>query len=176
MSLLNLIEKDQATGRVAEIYENMINTMGFIPNAFKIYSPSIHVMENQVGNLGYFMRHKTIGGKLLAFIRLLVSEKEQCAYCVGVNSGILLQYGVLPEMIAEIQLDPSKAPLEEKELAMLLFVLKVVKNSNSTEQGDVDKLRSLGWNDSEILEATYHATNAVASDMLFNALKIVSDR
>ena len=35
MSLLNLIEKDQATGRVAEIYENMINTMGFIPNAFK---------------------------------------------------------------------------------------------------------------------------------------------
>ncbi|MFZ4521524.1 MAG: carboxymuconolactone decarboxylase family protein [Bacteroidales bacterium] len=176
MPLLNLIEKEEATGTVAVIYESMVNTMGFIPNAFKIFSPSTHVLENQVGNLGYFMRHKTLSGKLLAFIRLLVSEQEQCTYCIGMNAGILLQYGVLPEMIAEIKLDPMKAPLEEKELAMLKFVLKVVKNSNSTEKADVDHLRSLGWNDGEILEATYHATSAVASDMIFNAFKLELDR
>ena len=175
MALLNLIEKDQATGRVAEIYETMINTMGFIPNAFKIYSPSAHILDVQVGNLGYFMRHKTLGGKLLAFIRLLVSEQEQCVYCVGMNSEILLQYGVLPEKIAEIKLDPSRAPLDEKDLAMLLFVLKVVKASNSIEPGDVDKLRNLGWNDTEILEATYHATNSVSVDKIFNAFKITPD-
>jgi uncharacterized peroxidase-related enzyme len=176
MPLLNLIEKEQATGKVAEIYETMTNTLGFVPNAFKIFSPSAHVLGNQVGNLGYFMRHKTIGGKLLAFIRLLVSEQEQCLYCVGMNSGILMQYGVLPEMIAGIIQDPSTAPLEENDLAMLLFVLKVVKNSNSIEKGDVDKLRSLGWSDTDILEATYHATSSVASDMIFNAFKIESDR
>ncbi|MCX6307070.1 MAG: hypothetical protein NT040_19060 [Bacteroidetes bacterium] len=176
MALLNLIEKDQATGRVAEIYETMINTMGFIPNAFKVFSPSAHVLDVQVGNLGYFMRHKTLSGKLLAFIRLLVSDQEQCNYCVGMNSGILLQYGVLPEMIAGIKLDPSTAPLEENELAMLLFVLQVVKNSNSIEQPDVDKLRNLGWNDTEILEATYHAATSVGVDKIFNAFKIESDR
>ena len=175
MPLLNLIEKDQATGRVAEIYETMMNTMGFIPNAFKIFSPSAHVLDKQFGNLGYYMRHKTLGGKLLAFIRLLVSEQEQCVYCIGMNSGILLQYGVLPEMIAEIKQDPSKAPLDEKELAMLLFVLEVVKNSNSIEQGDVNKLRNLGWNDAEILEATYHGTMQVGVDKIFNAFKITAD-
>ena len=175
MPLLNLIEKDQATGKVAEIYENMINAMGFIPNAFKIFSPSAHVLEIQNNNLGHYMRHKTLGGKLLAFIRLLVSEQEQCLYCVGMNSGILLQYGVLPEMIAEIKQDPSKAPLEEKELAMLLFVLKVVKNSNSIAQADVDALRNLGWSDTEILEATYHGATQVGVDKIFNAFKIESD-
>lgn len=175
MALLNIIEKEQATGRVADIYETMVNTIGFVPNAFKIYSPSAHVLENQVGNLGYFMRHKTLGGKLLAFIRLLVSEQEKCAYCLGTNAGILLQYGVLPEAIAEIKLDPSKAPLEEKELAMLHFVLKVVKNSHSIEQPDVDALRKLGWSDQDILEATYHATSQVSSDKIFNAFKIELD-
>ena len=175
MALLNLIEKDQATGRVAEIYETMINTMGFIPNAFKVFSPSEFVLDKQFSNLGYYMRHKSLGGKLLAFIRLLVSEQEQCVYCVGMNSGILLQYGVLPEMIAEIKLDPSKAPLEEKELAMLLFVLQVVKNSNSIEQPDVDKLRNLGWNDGEIMEATYHGAVQVGVDKVFNAFKITPD-
>jgi uncharacterized peroxidase-related enzyme len=175
MPLLNIIEKDQATGQVAEIYETMTNTLGFVPNAFKIFSPSAHVLGNQVGNLGYFMRHKTLGGKLLAFIRLLVSEQEQCTYCVGMNSGILLQYGVLPEMIAEIKQDPSKAPLEVKDLAMLIFVLKMVENSNSIVQSDVQNLRDHGWNDSEILEASYHGATAAATDKIFNAFKIEAD-
>ena len=175
MALLNLIEKDQATGRIAEIYDTMINTMGFIPNAFKIFSPSEHVLETQFRNLGYFMRHQTISGKLLAFIRLLVSEQENCAYCIGVNTGILFQYGVLPGSIAEIRLDPSKAPLEEKELALLLFVLKVVKDSSSIMKEDVDQLKKLGWNDSEILDATYHGATQIAADKIFNAFKIESD-
>jgi alkylhydroperoxidase family enzyme len=172
MALLNLTEQKDATGRVAEIYESMMNTMGFIPNAFKVFSPSAHVLEKQYGNLGYFMRHKTLGGKLLAFIRLLVSDKEECAYCVGINSGILLQYGVLPVSIGEIKKDPSKAPLDEKELALLLFVLKVVKDSNSTTKADVDALRNLGWTDVDILEATYHGTTQVSADKIFNAFKI----
>ena len=176
MSLLNLIEKDDATGRVAEIYETMIKNMGFIPNAFKVYSPSEYVLDKQFANLGHYMRHKTLGGKLLAFIRLLVSEQEQCAYCVGMNSGILLQYGVLPEMLAGIKQDPSTAPLDEKELAMLLFVLNVVKNSNGIVQEDVDKLRNLGWSDTDILEAAYHGTSQIGADKIFNAFKISSDR
>jgi uncharacterized peroxidase-related enzyme len=172
MALIQLVEKEEATGKVAEIYETMMNTMGFIPNAFKVFSPSAHVLNNQFGNLGYFMRHKTLGGKLLAFIRLLVSDKEECRYCVGMNSGILLQYGVLPDQLAEIKSDPSKASLDEKELPLLLFVLKVVKNSNSVEQTDVDALRKLGWTDSDILEATYHGTSQSGVDKIFNAFQI----
>ncbi|MCX6279608.1 MAG: hypothetical protein NT004_16155 [Bacteroidetes bacterium] len=175
MALLNLIEKDNATGRIAEIYETMINNMGFIPNAFKVFSPSEHVLDMQFKNLGYFMHHKILSGKLLAFIRLLVSEQEQCAYCVGMNSGILFQYGVLPEALAEIKTDPSKAPLEANELALLLFVLKVVKNSNGIEQSDVDQLRNLGWNDAEILDATYHGATQIGADKIFNAFKINAD-
>jgi alkylhydroperoxidase family enzyme len=172
MALLKLTEPHEATGRVAEIYESMINTMGFIPNAFKAYSPSPHMLDKQFGNLGYYIRHKTLGGKLLAFIRLLVSEKEHCAYCIGMNSGILLQYGVLPEALATIKEDPAKAPLEEKELALLLFVLKVVNDSNSTNHLDIDKLHGFGWTDSDILEATYHGTSQVSADKILNAFKI----
>jgi AhpD family alkylhydroperoxidase len=175
MSLLKLIEKEEATGRVAEIYESMTNTIGFVPNAFKIFSPSEYVLDKQFSNLGYYLRHKTLGGKLLAFIRLLVSETEQCKYCVGMNSGILLQYGVLPEMLADIKLDPSTAPLEEKEIALLLFILKVVKDSNSIQQPDVDALKNLGWTDADIMDATYHGAIQVGVDKIFNAFKIESE-
>lgn len=176
MSLIKLVEPEEATGRVAEIYETMTNTMGFIPNAFKVFSPSEYVLDKQFSNLGYFMRHKTLGGKLLAFIRLLVSEEEQCKYCVGMNTGLLMQYGVLPDMQAEIKKDISKAPLEVHELALLQFVLKVVKASNSVEQSDIDKLKDLGWSDSDIMDATYHGTSQVSADKIFNAFKIEAER
>jgi AhpD family alkylhydroperoxidase len=175
MALIKLTDQSEATGRVAEIYETMMNTIGFIPNAFKVFSPSAHVLDKQFGNLGFYMKHKTLGGKLLAFIRLLVSEQEHCAYCVGMNSGILLQYGVLPEAIAGIKLDPATAPLGKNELAMLLFVLKVVADSNSTTQADVDALRTIGWTDTDILEATYHGATQVGVDKIFNAFKIEQD-
>jgi len=176
MALIHIVEKEDATGRVAEIYDSMINTMGFIPNAFRVFSPSAHVLDRQFGNLSYFMKHKTLGGKLLAFIRFLVSEEEKCKYCIGMNSGILLQYGVLPDQLAEIKEDPSKAPLEEKELKLLLFVLKVVKESNTVEQADVDALRNLGWTDADILKASYHGTAQSGVDKIFNAFKIESER
>jgi len=109
------------------------------------------------------------GGKLLAFIRSLVSEQEQCVYCVGMNSGILLQYGVLPEMIAELNWILQRRPWTEKELAMLLFVLAVVKKLECHERAHVDKLRNMGWNDTEISKRPNHATNSVSVDKIFNA-------
>lgn len=175
MSLIKLVEQDEATGKVAEIYQNMMNTMGFIPNAFKLFSPSEHVLGQQVNNLNYYFRHSKLSGKLLSFIRLLVSDKERCEYCIGMNTNILFQYGVLPETITEVINDVTKVPLEKNEKELLFFVLKVVKSSNSTSQEDIDKLRNIGWTDGEILEATYHGTTQVGTDKLFNAFKVDKD-
>jgi alkylhydroperoxidase/carboxymuconolactone decarboxylase family protein YurZ len=75
-------------------------------------------------------------------------------------------------MLKEIIKDPETIPLDDKEKAMLFFVLKIVKNSNSIQQNDMDMLHQLGWEDKEILEATYHGTSQVAADMMFNAFKI----
>lgn len=175
MSLLQQSEPENATGKVAEIYASMINGMGFVPNAFKVFSPSPHLLEQQNSNLTYFMRHKSLSGKLLALIRLLVSDKEECRYCVTMNSGILMQYGLLPEAQAEIKDDPSKAPLDAKELALLLFVLKVTRDSNSVQASDLEQLRALGLTDGDILDATYHGCIQVGVDKIFNAFQVSID-
>ena len=88
---------------------------------------------------------------------------------------MLMQAGVTPEEIEATKADPSKAPLEEKELAMLNFVVKVIRDSNSTTADDMENLRNLGWTDKDILDATWNATSQVASDMIFNAFKIDAD-
>jgi len=61
------------------------------------------------------------------------------------------------------------------ELLLVKIVLKVVKNSKLTTAEDMEKLRKLGWNNRDILDAVNHGTTQVSSDMIFNAFKIDTD-
>jgi AhpD family alkylhydroperoxidase len=176
MPIINTIEPEEAIGHLAEIYNQFQQMMGFIPNAFSLRSVSPELVAQQAAFLGYYWNHETLNGKMLAFIRLLVSEMEECEYCITTNTGILLQAGVSAEEIQIAKADVEKLPLEHKEIELIKFVLKVVKDSKSTTAKDMDHLRALGWTDKDILDATQHGTSQVASDMIFNAFKIEPDK
>jgi AhpD family alkylhydroperoxidase len=173
MSLLKTIEPAQAEGKVAEIYQQVKTTIGFIPNSFKMSSTNPYLLELQWQNIGYYIRHPTLSGKLFASIRLLVSITQQCQYCIDLNSGLLLKvFGVTPDQLAAMQENPQNAPLAEKEKHLLLFVLKTVSNSNSTSEADIQALRSKGCTDLEIYDTLSHGAQQVAADIMLNALKV----
>lgn len=173
--LLQHVDLDGATGPVADIYNSMINAMGIVPNAFKMYSVSEELLAKQYEGLVYYMAKSGLSGKLLAFIRLLVSHQEKCDYCIGVNTGILMQYGVLPEQIAGIRQNPSTAPLPENELRLLLFVLAVVSDPSQINEGSLVPVRNVGWTDKQIFDACFHGAMQVAGDKLLVAFKVEAD-
>lgn len=176
MAIIKTIEPNEATGKVAEIYKQFESLMGFVPNAFKVTALNPALLANATQFLQVYFQHQTLSPKLLALIRLLVSIEEKCEYCITVNSGMLMQNGMKPEEIEAVKTDPTQAPLEEKEKELLLFVLKAVRESHSTSQDDIEKLRKLGWSDKEIYEATFHGASQVASDTILNAFKIELDQ
>ncbi len=176
MAIIKTVNPNEATGAVAEIYEHFKSKFGFVPNAFQVTSSSEFLLSQQVKFLGYYMQHPTINFHLQAFIRMLVSVTHHCEYCVNMNTGLLMQSGITFEQIAAAKENPNNAPLPEKDKAMLLFVLKVVHNSNNIESSDLEQLRSIGWQDSEILEATFHGTSQIGTDMIFNAFKVENDK
>lgn len=68
--------------------------------------------------------------------------------------------------------DPLQTPLEDKDRAMVAFVMKAVKSPDGVEQQDVDELHEQGWTDSDILDALAHGTNMVASSILMKTFKM----
>ena len=175
MPLINTIDSKSATGKTEEIYQHFIEKFGFVPNAFQLTSSSEFLLQQQTNNIMYFMSHQTLSFTLQAFIRMLVSTKHECAYCIDMNTGMLLQAGFTIEQIEAAKANPENAPLPEKDKAMLLYILKVVQNSNSIDSNDLNKLRDMGWSDKDILEGTHCGTNQIATDMIFNAFKVEGD-
>jgi hypothetical protein len=176
MAIIKTIKPESATGKVAEIYNHFITKFGFVPNSFQLTSSSEFLLSQQVGFISYYIQHPVISFPFQAFLRMLVSIKHECEYCVNMNTGMLLQNGFTMEQIQAAQENPENTPLSDKEKALLLFVLKVVKDSKSISEADMNLLRELGWEDQHILEATFHGTSQIATDMLFNAFKVENEK
>lgn len=176
MSIISTVAPEQASSKVAEIYGKIQQTMGRVPNAFQLYSSSPALLEQGFQQIAYYMQHPTLSFPLLATVRMLVSQKNDCQYCVGFNEAMLMgMANMTAEQIAATKLNPQAAPLPEKDKAMLLLVLKATQAPKSVEKADLDQLRALGWNDGEIMDAVYHGARNVAADIVFNTFKIEND-
>ena len=84
---------------------------------------------------------------------------------------MLKKQGVSDEDIEEMIKDPLKAPLEEKDQAMLVFVMKAIKSPDAVKKQDMDHLHDMGWPDRDILDALVHGTNMVGSSILMKTFK-----
>lgn len=176
MPLINTVSPTQAQGQVAEVYRQSEAILGSVPNAFQMYSASPTLLETQWQQTAYFMRHPTLSFPLLALTRMLVSQAHQCDYCIDFNAAMLIERaGFTPEQIAATKCDPTAAPLDAKDKAMLLFALKATRAPREIGAADIDHLRSLGWAESDILDAVVHAARNMAADVVFNTFKIEPD-
>jgi len=176
MSLLQTVLPSDATGEVAAVYDQIKSAFGGVPNVLSIWSASPYFLKQQFDMIGYYLSHPSLSGPLLACIRMVVSERTNCQYCVDMNAGMLINMmGWTPEQVAAVQADPARASLPEREKAMLLFVLKAVNDAPAVTAEELDELRGQGWNDSEIFDALNHGARMVAGDIILNAFKVERD-
>ena len=177
MPLIQTIKPEDATGELAELYGNITAMRGRVSNSAQIFSASPELIKQQMSFIEYYMlKQKSLSMPLLASIRMLISDKNSCSYCVDMNASILINMlGWTPKEVEAMRSDPQNAKLEPKETAMLLFVLKAVRTPHDVEAKDVQALRDLGYSDGEILDATNHGARMSAIDIIFDAFKIEKD-
>lgn len=177
MPLIQTIKPEEATGELAELYGNIAAMRGRVSNSAQIFSASPELIKQQMSFIEYYMvKQKALSMPLLASIRMLISDKNSCSYCVDMNASILINMaGWTPKEVEAMRADPQHAKLDEKEKAMLLFVLKAVRTPHDVNAQDVQKLRDLGYKDGEILDATNHGARMSAIDIIFDAFKIEKD-
>lgn len=175
MALIETVPPEKAQGKLAELYAEVEQMFGSVPNNVRMLGVSPAILENQVQMVQYYVGHPALSMALLASIRMLVSKACNSNYCRNLNAGLLSTVGFTREDVAAMQEDPSKAPLPEKDKALLLFVLKAVDNPHSVGAEDMERLRALGWADVEIFDAVAHAARMVGTNIIFDTFKIDRD-
>jgi alkylhydroperoxidase family enzyme len=172
MALVKTTPPEEAQGQLAELYAEVEQMFGRVPNNVRLLGVSPALLENQLQLIGYYREHPNLTTPFLAMTRMLVSKACHSPYCQNLNSGLLLSAGFTKEQIEAMQADPTEAPLDDKQKALLLFVLKACDNPHSVVAEDVDRLRSLGWSEVDIVDAVAHGARMVGTNIIFDTFKI----
>jgi alkylhydroperoxidase family enzyme len=175
MALVKTTPPEKAEGKLAELYAEVEQMFGRVPNNARMLGVSPALLENQLQLMEHYMGHPTLSTPFLAMVRMLVSKACRTPYCQNLNAGLLMKAGLAKEQIAAMQADPAQAPLDEKQKALLLFVLKSCDNPHSVTAEDMDEIRSLGWGEADILDAVAHGARMVGTNIIFNTFKIDQD-
>lgn len=176
MSLLQTVKKEDATGKIKEIYEDIHGTLGMVPNVLQMCSLNSDILEAQWRNTKSIMGMKEDDRKLHIIIRLLVSDENSCKYCIGIYSSMLINmFRLSTDDISKIKENPSTAPLDEKRKALLLFTLQTTKNPKDITREDIKQLEELGITQKEIFDAVHNAAYIAVMNTLSNTFKVEID-
>ena len=172
MALIQTVSPEKAEGEVKEIYDTMQKNIGMIPDPLQLASASPWMLGMMWQSVQYYTQHPNLGFGLLSTIRYLVAQQNDYAFCTNFNKNFLLMQGMSEDDIEKIVEDPLQAPLDDKDRAMLAFVMKAINTPDLVEDNDMEKLHDLGWTDTDILDALTHGTNMIGSSILMKAFKM----
>jgi uncharacterized protein YciW len=82
-----------------------------------------------------------------------VAHNLDYGFCMDLNKHILKKQGIEEADIRRMEADPAQSLLEENESAMLAFVVKAVKAPGSVTAEEIQRLKDLGWEDRDMLDA-----------------------
>jgi len=171
--LIHYTSVEQAKDDVKAVYTEIKAAFGIVPEPIKGLSLNPAILRNTWEMYKTMGSNKAFSPKTTTMMRYLIAEANHCEYCVGFNKGMMLNiFKMSEDEINALQKNPSTAKLDEKQKAMLLFMLKSTSHPSDVNQADIDALKKLGWSEKDIMEGVKQATEMVATSLFIDTFKI----
>jgi uncharacterized peroxidase-related enzyme len=164
MSWIDIVTKEQATGRLQELYERVGGPGGNVDNVLQVHSLRPHTLEGHMALYKNVLHHS--GNKLpkwvLETIGSYVSLLNGCAYCVEHHfaglSRLLKDDDRLLRIRHALETDIFENTFDRREQTILDYVRQLTQSPDDIRETSIQEMRAAGLNDGEILEV-----NQVAS-------------
>lgn len=152
-----------------KLFAKAREVMGFVPNVFMGYSIRPTHFRHWFNHFREIMQGESeLTEAEREMICLAVSSENQCLYCLVSHGAELRQKLGDPILADRITLDYRRAGLDERQLAMLDYAVKLTISPKECNEDDVDFLRGVGFSDQAIFDiaetaAMFNFTNRLAS-------------
>ncbi len=156
MNRIKVIEHDDTTGRLKEIYNEIIEKRGKLANVNKIQSLR---PESIVRHMDLYLEVMFTKSELSRAERemmaVVVSAANECDYCIQHHGEALNHYWKNRERLAVLVSDYSEAGLTDRELSLCDDAKTLTINPGSfRDEALINFLKLTGLSDNAILDAT----------------------
>ena len=158
MSWIKIIDYKEASGKLKKIYDRVKGPENNVDNILLAHSLRPHTLEGHMMLYKNVLHNKanTIPKHFLETIGVYVSLMNTCTYCVEHHyqglKRLLQADSKATAIFHSLKEGKPENCFEEKELAALRYVELLSKTPAALEESTIQKLRTVGWTDGEILE------------------------
>jgi uncharacterized peroxidase-related enzyme len=174
VTFIETVPEDDAAGAAAEIYAADRELNGFLPNFTQAFSlrPEVYSAWRQLNGAiksGMDLRRYELA-------TLAAATRLRSSYCTLAHGSVLMGKEFLsPDEVTAAVSDHRSAGLDETEVAVMDLAAKVVTDATAVEQADIDRLRSLGLSDQDILDVVLTAAARCFFSKVLDALSAEPD-
>lgn len=155
MSKIKVIQPEEATGRLKEIYDELILKRGKIAEVHKIQSLR---PESIVKHIDLYMEIMFTKSELRRadreMIAVVVSACNGCEYCQLHHAEALNHYWKNQDRTTNLKKDFYKADLTPEQISLCEYAQELTLRPGEDSENEINKLKQSGFSDNAILDAT----------------------
>jgi uncharacterized peroxidase-related enzyme len=174
MTYIETVPEEQAEGTVADVYASERGRFGLLPNFTQAFSLHPEVYAAWLALNGAIKEGMDLRRYELATVA--AARRLRSSYCMLAHGTILADRFLGSDAVRAIAADPQAADLDETDLAVMDLADKVAADATAVTEADVERLRSLGMSDADILGVVLAAAARCFFSKVLDGVGALPDR
>ncbi|WP_420400510.1 carboxymuconolactone decarboxylase family protein [Flagellimonas sp.] len=162
--------KDQVSVKNQAIFDQMQKSFGTVPNLYATFALNETALPDY---LALQNRKSTLSAKEREIINLVVSQVNECEYCLPAHTMISKMHGFTDEQILEIR--GAQITFNDKYDALAKFVKDTTVNRGRASEEAADVLFDAGYTQANVIDIIMVIGDKIISNYLHNFTKIPVD-
>jgi AhpD family alkylhydroperoxidase len=170
MTTINVPTRDQVSPANQEIFDNLKKALGTVPNLYATLAHSEHALGNY---LAFQNAKSSITGKAREVVNLVVSQVNNCEYCLAAHTVIGKAHGLTDAQILEIR--SGRASFDPKLDALARLVRNVATERGHADPALVDEFLAAGWTKANLVDAIVVIGDKTVTNYLHGTTRVPID-
>lgn len=170
MSQFNVPTRDEVSPANQALFDQLKGKLGMVPNLYATLAHSEHALGNY---LAFQNGKSSITGKAREVVNLVVSQVNECDYCLAAHTVIGGMVGFKPEQILEIR--AGRASFDAKLDALAKLTHSIANKRGHADQTLVEAFLASGWTKANLVDAIVVIGDKIVTNYLHGATKVPVD-
>jgi uncharacterized peroxidase-related enzyme len=170
MTTINVPTREEVSATNQAIFDSLRKGLGMVPNLYATFAHS----ETALATYMAFQNAKSsISGKAREVVNLVVSQINECQYCLAAHTMLGKMNGFTDAQVLEIR--RGHASFDPKFDALARLTMGITQSRGHVDQGLVDSFFAAGWTKENLVDAIVIIGDKTVSNYLHSTTKIPVD-
>lgn len=170
MKQFNVPTKEQVSQENQQIFDHLKAKIGFVPNIFATYAYSSSALSRY---LTFANGRTSLNNKEKEIINLIVSQINECTYCLAAHTAIGKMNGFNDEQIIELR--RGSASFDIRFDALVKLASEIIKNRGTITESTLNSFYEVGYNDENLVDVIVAVGEKTITNFLHKVTNVPVD-